>query len=78
MRLVTEPPRGRTAGGGGIYHEWGYGGISPHHIVGFLHLISNCDLIMRIYPPHCASVICEGSTSAQLQPSDSMIRDLGC
>jgi hypothetical protein len=26
-----KPPRERPRGGGGIYRNWGYGGISPHH-----------------------------------------------
>jgi len=28
--LVTEPPRGRPVGGGGVYPAWGRGGGSPH------------------------------------------------
>jgi hypothetical protein len=28
----TDPPRGRPVGGGDTYHNWGYGGISPHHL----------------------------------------------
>jgi hypothetical protein len=26
---VLDPPRGRPAGGGGNYHNWGYGGLLP-------------------------------------------------
>jgi hypothetical protein len=28
---VLDPPRGRPAGGGGNYHNWGYGGLNPHY-----------------------------------------------
>jgi hypothetical protein len=27
---VTEPPRGRPVGGGGVYRKRGYGGLNPH------------------------------------------------
>ena len=27
---VSDPPRGRPVGGGGVNPIWGYGGISPH------------------------------------------------
>jgi len=30
LKKRPEPPRGRPAGGGGTYHNWGYGGINPH------------------------------------------------
>jgi len=31
MKRSWRPPRERPAGGGGTYHNRGYGGITPHH-----------------------------------------------
>jgi hypothetical protein len=31
MLTVPDPPRGRPAGGGGNYHNRGYGGLNPHY-----------------------------------------------
>jgi len=33
MLIVPDPPRGRPVGGGGTYHNRGYGGISPQNSV---------------------------------------------
>jgi len=28
----------RPAGGGGVYHNWGYGGLNPHHYYKAVHI----------------------------------------
>jgi len=33
MLPVIDPPRGRPVGGGGTYHNRGYGGLNPHYSV---------------------------------------------